>query len=158
MRRVQNLPDELRSWACGDLPLEAATEMLIRGGMARSLSPWVHIEPDGRSWIDFEAIPDCVGGMSGGEKRFLRIAVSIAGECEVTLGDELVGIDRRQMQLVLAAVAHAAGMHQAGRYIEVDEDHAPRIVNVAPLYTWPGTVVHEPVAEVSGELTKKSRT
>ena len=46
---------------------------------------------------------------SGGERRMLLIAASIAGGIPVSLYDVLPGIDRRNASLVVGAVAHAAG-------------------------------------------------
>ena len=95
----------LRDWANGQLTCEAATELLIRTGLAEQGLPWV--EPDG--WIDFEKIADNVGTLSGEQQRILRIAASIFGAQEITLGDHITGIDRIHLELVLAAIAHAHG-------------------------------------------------
>ena len=54
----------------------------------------------------------------------------------ISLEDELPGLDREHAQLVLAAIAHAAGFHQPGRTIELVDDK-PRFVNVDALYAWP---------------------
>ena len=47
---------------------------------------------------------------SGGERRMLLLASSIAGGTLVSLKDALPGIDRRNASLVVGAVAHAAGL------------------------------------------------
>lgn len=113
---MTNLPQELRDWAKGSLPLEAATEMLLRafdGRFAQPGSPWMmRDEKYGNVWIDFDAIPVHVEGMSGGERRFLLIAASLGGQWPLILNDALPGLDRNVLDLVLAAVAHAAGSHQ----------------------------------------------
>lgn len=129
--------DELRAWAEGLLPLEAATELLIRTGWASPGYAWVKREDSGRVWIDFQGIPEMIGALSGGEQRVLRIAASLGADSPIILGDEITGLDRNTTALVLAAIAHAAGVHVAGRGIEENETGIPRLVDVAPLYTWP---------------------
>lgn len=132
------IAEELRSWAHGMLTLEAATELLIRGGYAEEWRPWIAWDEDrGRHWLDLETLPDQVGGMSGGEQRFLRIAASIGAQESIVVGDEICGLDRTHLQLVLAAVAHAAGMHEPGSIIAFDEGGIPEFVARMPLYSWP---------------------
>lgn len=127
----------LREWARGLLPLEAATELLIRAGFAGDGRPWVHYDTDaGRPWIDFASIPEAIGGMSGGEQRFLRIAASLGADSPIILADELAGLDRDRLALVLAAVAHTSEAHKPGRTIEVI-DGTPQMVDVPALFTWP---------------------
>lgn len=129
--------DELREWARGLLPLEAATELLIRTGWAAPGYAWIRREDDGRVWVDFESIPERIGALSGGEQRVLRIAASLGADSPIILGDELTGLDRTTTALVLAAIAHTAGVHTAGRSIEVNTAGLPALVDVPPLYTWP---------------------
>lgn len=132
--------DQLRAWARGMDPLAAATELLIRAGFAQEWRPWVRWDDDGsRYWVDFEHIPDLIGGMSGGEQRLLMIAASIgdrSGSATISLENELPGIDRDRFELVLAAVAHAGGFHTPGRQIEFI-DGTPRFVDVPALLAWP---------------------
>jgi hypothetical protein len=106
---------QLRGWARGVPALEAATELLIRGGWAQPSRPWVH-RFDGRAghWVAFDAIPDHIGGLSGGQRRYLRIAASLGAGVPVDLDDALSTLDRRSVDLVLAAVAHAAGCAGSG--------------------------------------------
>lgn len=113
--------DDLRAWAKGMYTIEAATELLIRGfggKFAAAGNPWVHTstEPQGpgqvSAWIDFASIPEEAGVLSGGERRFLLLAASLAEDVPVTLGDLVSGLDRENLDLVLAAIAHAGGSHQ----------------------------------------------
>jgi hypothetical protein len=46
---------------------------------------------------------------SGGERRMLRLAASIADGTPVSLRDTLSGIDHHNVQLVITAVLHASG-------------------------------------------------
>ena len=46
---------------------------------------------------------------SGGERRVLRLAASIAGGIPVSLYDDLPGLDQRNASLVINAVLHATG-------------------------------------------------
>ena len=52
---------------------------------------------------------------SGGERRMLLLAASIAGGVPVSLSDTLTGIDLRNASLVVSAVAHAAGLPDPSR-------------------------------------------
>jgi hypothetical protein len=49
---------------------------------------------------------------SGGERRILLLAASIAGGIPVSLSDTLTGIDHRNASLVIKAIAHATGQTQ----------------------------------------------
>lgn len=103
--------DSLRRWAKGMYNLEAAAELLLRGFGGRFAAPgnpWIIFE-DGRPWIDFGAIPENVGALSGGERRYLTIAASLGDGAPVALSDA-VYVDRPHLQLILAAIAHAGGV------------------------------------------------
>lgn len=118
--------DDLRAWARGSYDLEAATELLIRafnGRYARPGTPWVK-EESGRPWIDFDSIPDHLGGSSGGERRFLLLVASLASDVQVALGEAVSGLDGQHLDLVLAGIAHAGGSHQ----------HSDRLGSLHP---WP---------------------
>ncbi|WP_423185100.1 hypothetical protein [Arthrobacter sp. NyZ413] len=112
--------DAFRAWAKGSYTIEAATELLLRafgGRFAAPGNPWVHVDStDGdhpkTAWIDFEAIPEHTGPLSGGERRLLAIAASIAEDVPIVLGDVIPGLDRDVLDLVLAALAHAGGSHE----------------------------------------------
>ncbi|MGK3957505.1 hypothetical protein ACLKOZ_15100 [Arthrobacter sp. R4] len=113
--------DDLRAWAKGVYTIEAATELLIRGfggKFAAPGNPWVHTRTEAQgpgqvnAWIDFAAVPEGAGVLSGGERRFLLLAASLAEDVPVVLRDVVPGLDRENLDLVLAAVAHAGGSHE----------------------------------------------
>jgi hypothetical protein len=126
---------------------EAATELMLRafgGKFAAPGNPWIHTstEPEGpgqvRAWIDFAAIPDEVGPLSGGERRFLMLAASLAGDVPVVLSDVVPGLDRENLDLVLAAIAHAGGSHQHSD-IRMNDDGSmtPGRGYLDSLHPWP---------------------
>lgn len=128
----------LRRTAKGQYDIEAATELLIRafnGRFAASGKPWVEAGSSG-PYIDFEAIPEHTGGLSGGEYRFLMIAASIGGGAMIRLSDTISGIDRAVVDLVLAAIAHASGSHEHSGIVE-NGDGTAHIVRHTTLYPWP---------------------
>lgn len=135
--------EQLREWAKGSYPLVAATELLLRAfnGRFAAGKPWVMKDVDsGNVWIDFELIPENLDGLSGGERRFLMFVASLAGVgVPVVVGDLLPGLDRKVLNLVLAAVAHAGGSHEHSDIVE----HADGTVTLGSrgylpsLYPWP---------------------
>jgi hypothetical protein len=113
--------DDLRAWAKGSYTIEAGTELLLQafdGRFAAPGNPWIHTSTTSegpsqvRAWIDFSSIPEETGALSGGERRFLLLAASLAEDVSVVLGDVVPGLDRANLDLVLAAIAHAGGSHQ----------------------------------------------
>jgi hypothetical protein len=139
--------DDLRAWAKGSYTSEAATELLLRafgGRFAAPGNPWIHTSttPEGphqvRAWIDFEAIPEQAGMLSGGERRFLFVAASIAENVPVVLGDVIPGLDRQNLKLILAALAHAGGSHEHSD-IRTNPDGSMSIARgyLDSLYPWP---------------------
>ena len=139
--------NRLRAWAKGAYGLEAATELLIRGFDGRFADPgcpWVHPTASGQ-WIDFAAIPAQIGALSGGEQRFLQIAAALDdGDSTVNLGRCLAGLDRKHVDLVLAAVAHASGTHQQEQVI-LRPDGVITVERPGSTYRWDQT----PPAEIS---------
>ncbi len=120
----RQLGDALRACARGIHPLEAGTGLLINCGS------WLHRDDftsrfitigtsisDGTTLLastDWEAAVAALHAgelpASGGERRMLLLAASIAGGTRVSLNDALPGIDRRNASLAVSAVAHAAGL------------------------------------------------
>ena len=116
------LSDALRAYARGIHPLEAGTGPLIDCGS------WLHREDftsrfitgtsisDGTTVLaatDWEAAVTALRAgelpASGGERRMLLLAASIAGGIPVSLYYTLPGIDHRNASLVIKAIAHATG-------------------------------------------------
>lgn len=109
------LHEQLRAWACGYYPTEAATELLIRAGFARPGAPWVQHDEPRTFWIDFAAIAHHVDALSSGEQRVLLFAASLSGDRDtpaVRLGD-LVSVDERLLSLMSAALEHAGGLRSS---------------------------------------------
>lgn len=129
--------EALRGWARGMNTLVAATELLIRTGFAGNERPWVRYdELAHRPWIDFDSIPELIGGMSGGEQRLLQIVASLGGTSPIILGDVVAGLDRKIAELVSVAIAHAAGFTVPTSDV-VTEDDGPHIITVPPIAAWP---------------------
>lgn len=117
------LPGALTAAATGIHALEAAAEFIIgcdcwlhRDDFA---SRFVTVGPDSSdagimlASIDWEAAITALDAgelpCSGGERRVLRLAASIAAGTPVSLSDALTGIDDRNAALAVQAVARAAG-------------------------------------------------
>ncbi len=116
---MSELEDAVRRWAMGVYPVEAAAELLIRQGKAiYEGAPWLReLGPEGGQImvaIDPETLWVNSRSWSGSEQRLVNVAVSLLdSELMVNLHDAVTGLDREPLELVLAAVAHAAGSHEA---------------------------------------------
>ena len=133
------ITDQLRRWARGMYTTEAATELLIRarnGAFATIERPWIKCT-DHAHWIDFPAVTEHLGGLSGGEQRLLRIAASIGSDeaSAVRLGDVVTGLDRPALRFVLAAIAHAGGSHQHSCLV-IDRHGRATITKQPSLFIW----------------------
>ncbi len=142
--------EALRRWARGLYPLEAGVELLIRachGRFANPGQPWIQQGGDpGWWWIDVEQMnEDNYSALSGGETRLLRITASLLDGHPVDLSRNVAGLDRKHVQLVLAAIAHASGSHEEsgppipdslGRYVDLN---GRRMSFQQPdsIYPWP---------------------
>lgn len=71
--------------------------------------------------VDWGAIPDFIGGLSSGERRYLLLAASIAGGTEVNIESTFTRLDFQDQDLVISALQHAAGTISA-------KDHPQRQV------------------------------
>lgn len=100
----------LRAWARGSLPMAAGVEMLLRafgGRFSHHACSWVVIEEDGCAWVDTDALRSGTGALSGRERRVLVTAAALIEDAPV---DVVTGVDRANLHLILAALAHAAGL------------------------------------------------
>lgn len=107
---ITNHHDRLRAWARGSLPEEAAVELLIQafaGRFADQGKPWV-FATETTTGIHWRAIPEWIGGLSGGERRFMLLTASLAGGVPADLSD-VSGLDYELQDLFLDAMRHAGG-------------------------------------------------
>jgi hypothetical protein len=116
----------LRASAAGLHPDEAGAELLINHGgflHRHDFTTFVRTGTsisDGKTpmaWIDWDAtvtaLHDGQLPLSGGERRVLQLAASIAGGFPVNLHDAIPGLDNRNLELVIAAIRHTAGQRPA---------------------------------------------
>ena len=137
------IADRLRSWAAGSHPLTAAVELLIRafdGRFAEAGQPWIRIEDNGWVWLDDQILHANLGHLSGGERRVLDLVCALADpdpDRAVHLADAITGIDRTHLDLVLAALAHAAGSHEHTGVIVDALTGAAHLRVLGPAHPWP---------------------
>ena len=112
----------LRARAAGLYPDESGAELLISHGgflQRRDFAGFVHTGTsisDGETLmaqIDWQAAISLP--VSGGERRILQLAASIADGFPVSLCDTIPGLDNRNLHLVITAIQHAAGQHRPHR-------------------------------------------
>lgn len=121
---TSQLSAALRAAAAGIQPDEAAAGLIIshgtflhRGDFTRHVETAACIS-DGTpmAWIDWDAVIAALDGghlpASGGEKRIVRIAASLAAGHLISLRDAVPGLDRCNLELVTTAIRHAAGQRQ----------------------------------------------
>jgi hypothetical protein len=135
--------DGLRRWARGAYAEEAAVELLVRafgGRFATTRFRWVRAcDRPGWFWLDGERLIDGTGALSGEERCVLTVAGSLVSGASLTdLDGLLAGLDRSNLVLVLAALAHAAGSHeQVDAHAEGDLLVYRRL---GPVLAWPTQV------------------
>lgn len=114
---------ELRRWANGSRPAEAAVELIVSALDGRLLDgPWIRTDDQGRTWFDPDTATAEAGYLSGGEQRVLSIATSLVSDDHpVDLGDAITGLDLGELRLVLKALAHAGGLSSV--FAGPGEDH-----------------------------------
>lgn len=149
----------LRAWAAGSYPLTAAVELLARAFDARFTRPalpWIATRDDStdadratpaRWWLDADALALAAqdGPYSGGERRLLAIAASLAGGGPVDLCEAVPGLDRGLLDLVLAAIAHAGGSHDhpvMAPHPALGGALFPTRERAGSLYPWPAADSH----------------
>ncbi|WP_229670263.1 hypothetical protein [Microlunatus endophyticus] len=133
----------LRAWARGSYAEEAAVELLARafgGRFASSSWPWVRpCDRSGWFWLDPGGIWAGAGMLSGGERRLLNVVGALVGGQPLSdLGGTLAGLDRRNLELILAAFAHPGGSHKEVLLIITDGE--PSFQRVGPVVDWPPAV------------------
>ena len=137
----------LRAWAKGMYTVEAGVELLLRafdGRFARLGNPWIEGDPTD-CWVNFPAIPDHIGALSGGEQRLLMIAASLGSDNEpVDLSHSVSGLDRGLTALVLAAISHASGSHSHTEFLPTKLENGTLAINLesprielGALFPWP---------------------
>jgi len=119
------LAGQLRAWARGIYPDEAAVELLISHGtfLRRTdfTSRFINTSArgDGLAAIDWAAAITALDASlpcSAGEQRMLKLAASLGDGTPVNLRDALTGIDHHGIQLVIQAVLHAAGQRKSPEF------------------------------------------
>ena len=117
---ADQLATALRASAAGFYPLEAGTELLIdKGTFLRRddfTTRFVHhgtSEAIPMAAIDWDAAINALasGGLpcSGGERRILQLAASLAAGTLISLRDTVTGIDDANIALFVTAIGHASG-------------------------------------------------
>jgi hypothetical protein len=115
-----DLPAALRACGRGFYPAEASAELLISHGsfLARSDFTGRFIRlgtagDTGMAAIDWDAAITALNAgdlpCSGGERRILQLAASLAAGIPVDLCDAVTGLDDRNIRLLLTAISHASG-------------------------------------------------
>lgn len=137
MKSTSEVVEGVRAWAQGIYPLEAGVELLIRQGRGIYVgAPWLYDYGD-RVVVDVDELLVEIGAWSGGEQRVARIAASLLGGDRVDLNEDVPGLDRHHLSLVLAAIAHANGSHEHSE-IRYGADGSPQgFDRVSSLYPWP---------------------
>ncbi|HME65381.1 MAG TPA: hypothetical protein VKG61_10860 [Streptosporangiaceae bacterium] len=118
----------LRACAAGLHPDEAGVELLIsHGGFLdrQDFAGFMHTATsisDGQTpmaQIDWDAaitaLHDGQLPVSGGERRILQLAASIAAGFPASLRDTIPGLDNQNLHLVITAIRHTAGQRPPHR-------------------------------------------
>jgi hypothetical protein len=112
----------LRAYAAGLYPAEAGVELLISHDCFLHRHDFAGFVHAGTSITDATtlmaeidwaaAVTALHAGQlpaSGGERRILQLAASIAAGTPVRLHDAIPGLDNRNLKLLITAIRHAAG-------------------------------------------------
>lgn len=120
---IPHLPTALRACASGFHPTEASAELLIshRSLLARSDFTDRFIRTgtsvtDGTTTMAEIDWPAAIAALStgelpcsGGERRLLQLAASLAAGIPVDLRDAVTGLDEHNIQHLITAISHASG-------------------------------------------------
>ena len=126
---TDHLTVALRNCTAGLYPLEAGVALLISNGtflrrddfttrfiehgtsISDGTTPMAAIDWDAAiTALNAEELP-----CSGGERRILRLAASLAGGIPVSLRDTVTGLDNDNTARLLTAIRHAAGKRPRDR-------------------------------------------
>lgn len=130
--------EALRAWAAGSCPDAAAGELLTRafsGRFAATGRPWIAADADGHERLDADSLR-VASALSGGEHRILTLVAALVDGQPVEIVDFVSGLDRHHLDLVLAALAHAAGSHEHTA-MTLDAEGRGHLTNLGPLHPWP---------------------
>jgi hypothetical protein len=117
---TDDLAAALRACAAGLLPLEAGTELLIANGTflrrADFTTKFICHGTSGSTpmaAIDWDAAITALAAgslpCSGGERRILQLAASLAAGIPASLRDTVTGLDQDNTARLLTAIRHASG-------------------------------------------------
>lgn len=132
--------EALRAWAAGSHPDTAAVELLARafdGRFAAPGQPWIATDDAGRARLD-PATLRAASYLSGGERRVLTLVAALLDGHPVDIVGVVVGLDRDPLDLVLAALAHAAGSHEHAT-LTFAPDGTAHFSRPGPLHPWPSS-------------------
>ena len=82
--------------------------------------------------VDADALRHGAGALSGGERRVPTLVSALLGETPVDIVNLANGLDRTNLHLVLATLAHAAGSHEHADVV-VEPDDLGRLTRRGPL-------------------------
>jgi len=149
---VKELRRGIRAWSAGSYPLEAAAELLIRHDhwlRRRDFLERCALMSAGRAYVTilWDIVPEVTDDLP--HNRTNRAIALIAGElaghpAPHSLGHTLTGLDRANLDLVLAAISHAGGTHHNVEHLGAPGDGTPATVTstsvrirLGPLHPWP---------------------
>ncbi|PPF32477.1 hypothetical protein C5D04_10520 [Rathayibacter sp. AY1D2] len=156
MSMTEDKDQQLRTWAFGDDARSAAVELLIRSGLADETAPWVLHDRAWDTWaIDFDVLLAAVTAAATGATAaevwtttaldahhstadltpsslsVLRVAAALSSGASLELRTALIDLDHDAAELVLIAMAHAAG------FTRVTVTDEPERAVRPPLAVWP---------------------
>ena len=113
-----------RACAAGLYPLEAGVGLLIAHGTflrrgdftTRFILHGTSAGTTRTAAVDWDAATTALAAgelpCSGGEKRILKLAASLADGIPVDLSDAVTGLDQHNIQRLITAIRHASGQRQ----------------------------------------------
>lgn len=105
-----DLHQRLTAQAEGTYPSEAAAIILtraVRGTLPGKLRAAIDDDPaGGYAYVDWEAAVDLARPFSGGERRLIGLAASLASSHEINAGDTFSSLDDVNATIVLRAIGH----------------------------------------------------